>query len=114
MNPDNAPRSADAWAERLKRFQAADVTVAQFCQAEGVSQATYYYWRRKIRGPAKPTSVNTRALSVAKPQPAFLPVALAAPSLARISERSAAMTIEMPAGIRIRLEVPMEPLGDQP
>ena len=114
MNSENVSRTADAWSERLGRFQAADMTVAQFCQAEGVSLAAYYYWRRKLRGPSKPTSPSTQAISVAKPQPAFLPVALAARSDTPIADSSAAMMIEMPGGIRIRLEMPIERPGDHP
>lgn len=114
MTSDNASRNADGWAERLERCQAADMTVAQFCQAEGVSLAAYYYWRRKLHGPSKPSSQIAQALSEAKPQPAFLPVALAAHSDAPIADSCAAMTLEMPGGIRVRLEVPIEHPGDHP
>ncbi len=44
--------AVELWAERLRRFNPADTTVAAFCAAEGVSQPSYYYWRRKLRGPA--------------------------------------------------------------
>lgn len=112
MTSRNSPQTADAWNERFGRFQATDMTVAQFCQSEGVSLAAYYYWRRKLRNSPKPSDPSTRTISVPRRQPAFLPVALAANSDARIAAPSAAMTIEMPGGIRIRLEVPMENLGD--
>jgi len=114
MNSRNSSQTADVWTERFGRFQATDMTVAQFCQSEGVSLAAYYYWRRKLRNPPKPTDQNTRAISVPERQPAFLPVALAANSDARIADPAAAMTIDLPGGIRIRLEVPMENPGEQP
>lgn len=36
------------WRERLGRFEAWDSSVAEFCQWEGVSQAAFYVWRRKL------------------------------------------------------------------
>lgn len=36
-----------AWAERFRRFSELGVTVAEFCDWEGVSVATFYNWRRK-------------------------------------------------------------------
>ena len=44
--------NAELWAERLRRFELVDTTVPAFCVAEGVSQPSYYHWRRKLRGPA--------------------------------------------------------------
>lgn len=29
------------------------MTIAQICDAEGVSLASYYYWRKKLRGKKK-------------------------------------------------------------
>jgi len=42
-----------AWRERFERFKASERKTAQFCAAEGVSQANFYAWRRKL-GLAKP------------------------------------------------------------
>ena len=112
LNP-NPSESTHVWSQRLDRFLGADMTVAQFCQAEGVSQASYYYWRRKLRSQSKPTSQNTRSITVAKPQSTFLPVALAAKPDDPSVNPAAAMTIELPGGICVRLEVPVERRGDE-
>lgn len=46
------------WAARLARFAHAQQTVADFCAAEGVSQANFYLWKRRLaRTPATPTLV---------------------------------------------------------
>jgi len=100
--------TAQRWADRLQRFEQAGTTVAKFCQAEGISQPSYYHWRRKLRGPARP--------SHAASEPAFLPVQLAAasadeqPQLCRIQPSRprpiATTTIDLPGGVRIRIEVP--------
>lgn len=97
MNSDKNSQAAHVWAERFVRFQSADLSVAQFCNAEGVSQACFYYWRRKLHGPQ---SAGQRKPAQAAPQ--FLPVSLAA--LAQ-PKPATVMAVELPGGIRIRFEV---------
>ena len=36
------------WTERITRFNASNFTIAQFCAAEGCSQASFYQWRRRL------------------------------------------------------------------
>lgn len=64
--------TAELWAERLRRFDLTDLTVAAFCAAEGVSEPSYYHWRRKLRGPVS----RTQPIK-ASPTAALLPVTLA-------------------------------------
>ena len=99
---------AELWAERLRRFALADTTVAAFCAAEGVSQPSYYHWRRKLRGPATKAKPKTTS-----PPAEFLPVALAAQAEQPDKPRRASATIELPGGICIRVEVPTEPQSDR-
>jgi hypothetical protein len=47
------------WTDRLKRFRAADQTVAAFCAAEGVSVPTFYQWRRRLARTAPPAAAPT-------------------------------------------------------
>jgi len=44
----------DEWRKRIQRQQQSGLTVAEFCQREGVSAATYYGWKRKLRGRRSP------------------------------------------------------------
>ena len=51
-------KSVEVWAllrDRLRRFQSFDLTVATFCDWEGVSQAAFYVWRKILRGRTGPT-----------------------------------------------------------
>ena len=46
-------RSVDArkwqeWRRRLRRFEERQQSVAAFCRAEGVSEAAFYQWRRRL------------------------------------------------------------------
>lgn len=90
---------AQAWADRLERFEQLDVTVNQFCLDEGVTQASYFYWRRKLRD-SEPASGGRQSKSLAR----FIPVSV--PAVVTARPRSV-MTVDLPGGIRIRFEVPV-------
>jgi hypothetical protein len=67
------------WAERLERFRRSGQTVAQFCAAEGVSEPSFYVWRRTLAAEAvapPPTVVPIRVT----PSPAAPAIELALPS----------------------------------
>lgn len=63
--PDPARRQL--WQERLDRFGHSCLTVAQFCQQEGVSAPSFYQWKRKLAG-----SMNSQA-------PSFVPISVSRP-----------------------------------
>ena len=44
--PDVQKRQA--WANRIGRFRMSGLTVARFCQQEGVSANTFYYWAKRV------------------------------------------------------------------
>lgn len=46
------------WTQRIKRFEKSSLTVAQFCQSEGVAEQSYYHWKRKLRDSAATRSPN--------------------------------------------------------
>ena len=97
---------AQTWAARLDRFDQSETTIAQFCLQEGVSQASYYYWRRKLRTQS-PASKQKQA----SPVPPFLPVTLPSQQATIIDPATtipSRMTIELPGGIRIRFEIPTD------
>lgn len=39
-----------AWRSRMKRFEKAGRSVAEFCRHEGVSDASFYQWRTRLAG----------------------------------------------------------------
>ena len=89
---------AEAWAERLSRFDQAELTVAPFCKQDAVSQASFYKWRQRLRK----NSPASQATQLIKP-PLFIPSSLPKPIE---SSPQTKMTIELPGGIRIRFEIP--------
>ena len=96
MNP---AETALLWTQRLKRFEQSQMTVAQFCQDEGVSQPTFYKWKRRMQSPVRQSS-----LAPAK----FVPVSLDTPTRQNNKIDCAKATIQLPHGIRILIEVPAE------
>jgi len=58
---------AQRWRERLARFQRLGCSVTEFCLREGISQPSFFQWRRRL-GEEGRLSVGRRV------GPAFLPV----------------------------------------
>lgn len=38
----------ESWCERLAKFEGCNLTVAEFCRRENVSQTSFYYWSKRI------------------------------------------------------------------
>ena len=51
------PRKSLAWQRRLQQFTASGMTVSKFCDREGVSVATFQYWRHRL-APQRPEQVS--------------------------------------------------------
>ena len=57
------------WKERLEQFSQSGQSVQQYCESAGCTQATFYYWKRKIATASGP-SVSLPASQ----RSAFVPV----------------------------------------
>jgi len=51
----------DQWRQRMERQRASKMTVAAFCREEGVSQATFYAWKRKLGGSMAAQKASSKA-----------------------------------------------------
>jgi hypothetical protein len=93
---------ATAWRWRLERFECSTLSIARFCFAEGVSEASFYQWRRKLKAAGAARQVNERSKECRRetPSPAtFAPVRLIG---------GASVTAHLPGGTRLEI-----PLGDE-
>lgn len=98
-------RSADSakrreWQERLQRFASSNVTIAGFCDREGVSVPSFYQWRRKLAGERQfvgATGRQGRSARAMESQ-AFVPVQITHSSLVQM---------RLPNGVQLSL-----PAGD--
>lgn len=89
MSRSSAPQLARDWQERLDRFESSALTIAEFCQMEGYSTASFYQWRRKLQRPPRLGG------------PVFIPVELASTEAGGHS--GSRTEIALPGGAVVRL-----------
>jgi transposase-like protein len=94
----------DIWAERLRRFSESGLTVAAFCQREGVSAPSFYQWRRKLDGERGRRTRQTQ--KNARRSPAFVPVHITGNPRGAVRPRR--IEIRLPNGVQVWLP------GDDP
>ena len=80
------------WVDRVQRFRDSNLSVAQFCLAEGVSVPAFYFWRRTLA-----------AESVIEPtgRPTVVPV--------RIARPATAVEVVLPSGALLRFSADCDP-----
>lgn len=83
------PQLALQWRERLARFDQSELTIAEFCELEGYSTASFYQWRRKLRAGELPDA------------PAFIPVHLDSSDLGYRADRR--IEIDLPGGATVKV-----------
>ena len=79
------PATARLWHQRLQRFHQGEQSVADFCDQEGVSTASFYSWRRRLGQPPPPEPATTD----------FVPIRLVPPS--------PALELLLPSGTLLRI-----------
>ena len=72
------------WRERLERQRRSGLSIAAFCEREGVSTAAFYQWRRRLSEQNSPLQQS----------PLFVPVTVRA---------AAGVRIELPGGAVVHL-----------
>ncbi len=100
------------WAERIRRRLESGLTVAEFCEWEGVSVATYYNWQKKLRG----TKSRSQSVALVTPEvrsqrslqkASFLPVHVMPTAAAHAVQATATASpatrieIQLPNGVRV-------------
>lgn len=83
--------AARRWRERLTRFGRSGLTIRDFCLQEGVSEPSFFQWRKRFAAERSASTGNKTA--------GFLPVSIIA---------SPTWTIKFPGGARI--EAPVDQL----
>jgi hypothetical protein len=52
------PTKLAVWRERFRRFSSSGLSVVRFCAREGVSTASFYHWRKRLRLKDRPRSTT--------------------------------------------------------
>jgi len=80
------------WRDVLARFAGSKLSVRGFCELEGLSEPSFYAWRRVIR-----------ERDTQRPEPAFVPVVVSGAVAPQSAGRGEGIVIELHCGRRLRL-----------
>lgn len=94
MGRKQSQSSESLWRDRLSRFHASQLSVAEFCRQEGVSDPSFYQWRKRLQEDGLKTCIRSSDGEATTSQ-AFVPI--------KVSASSAVSEIEFPNGVRIRV-----------
>ncbi|HUG89359.1 MAG TPA: hypothetical protein VML55_00910 [Planctomycetaceae bacterium] len=84
------------WRERLRRYRVSELTVAEFCEREDVSTASFYSWKRRLARCGAGGSNSGRPGQAGRTEtgPLFVPVTV---------RPVAGVRIELPGGAVVEL-----------
>lgn len=83
-------RSETEWQQVLARFEASGLSVARFCQREGIARGSFVRWRQQVE--------RTRRSGTAAFVELLAPASVGDPSLAV----SVALELSLPGGVVLR------------
>ena len=86
---------ADQWAERIAAQQRAGISVKQFCKEQGLTEYSFYAWRRRLQqtGPVRFALVDRSPRRQEREAEAALELVLATGERLRISSGVDATTL---------------------
>jgi hypothetical protein len=90
------------WTDRLRRYQQSGLSVAQFCDQEGVSTPSFYQWKKRLAQASAPRSLLGATKKARQVEAAFQQLTLV-PS-------TAVVAIEWANGVRMELPAENVPL----
>ena len=79
------------WRAAIELQQESGLSVRQFCRQEGLSEPSFYAWRRRLANPTEP------AVCQDDHKPTFVPVEITA------GEYEAALVVELVTGTTLRV-----------
>ena len=90
------------WRDLIDRWKASGQSVAAFCAAHGVSQATFYAWRKRLAARARSTARTAPAFTAVRVVPdataeVILPTGLVVRKWVTVANNSATICLRTPA-----------------
>jgi transposase-like protein len=61
-------RSLNQWQDLINHWEQSGQTIKQFCRTQGISEASFYLWRKRLSDHSLPTTSKQREAS----EPAFI------------------------------------------
>jgi hypothetical protein len=96
------PRKQQEWLQHLRRWQSSRLSVRDHCERFGLSQASFYAWKRTLR--QRGLLVDTAASAAATPRanaakaPRFVPI-----TVAGLNARAERIELVLPDGSAVRV-----------
>lgn len=95
------------WRKAIAERRASGLTVAEYCQREGLSEKSYYYWHKRLPGDG---AGSPGGQAVKSDAPVFLPVKLHAAVEADVDAPGGRIEIVLSQGRVVSLPVSRENL----
>jgi hypothetical protein len=97
-NEEKAGSNKDQWRERIAEQERSGLSVRRYCEAQGIGQRLFYYWRRRLREQQQPMRFALVDRGPARQEPASeasLELILASGERLRIGAGVDAITLRM-------------------
>jgi transposase-like protein len=108
--PARDPAKERFWRRIMTRWQRSRQAICDFCSAEGLSQASFYAWRRELRrrddqGSSGRSATTTRPSRrpTAKIGPSFVSLQVAATPTSASLDAAPYLELVLPRGIILRI-----------
>lgn len=93
----------EVWRRRLERFSRWSGTVAEFCRREGVTQGTFYLWRKRLPQEGASSGAVGSILAPEAVRPTGHASGVASFVELSLTGRAAMVEIELPNGAVVRV-----------
>ena len=102
--PHRDAARARFWRQALRQFAASGQSVRAFCTQRGLSEASFYAWRRTLTRREAAIQAAKTGAPAASPPPAFVPIRLTTTT----TPDTAPIEIVLSGGTRIHLQPPVD------
>ena len=107
MARKNSLEKEHYWREILRQQASSDLSVRKFCLGEGISEPSFYAWRKRLRKRRHDDAGSARRLQCRKDTPdnseLFVPL--------KLVDRAATLEIVHPLGYRVQVSGEVNPVA---
>jgi transposase-like protein len=95
------------WQELFAKREALGLSVARVCEEAGVSQATFYAWRKRLQSSRQVRSMVRSRRSPTQTASPLVPVRIIPDRT--VADRASAMIVELPGAVRVQIPPGCDP-----
>ena len=91
------------WRELIGRQPASGLNITQFCKQAGISQNSFYVWKRRLRSVVRPPDRKLHGQSAALRTRSLIPVRLVSDPAESSASTAGAIEVAWPGGVVLRV-----------